>query len=250
MQSIKNASSRTPSVATPQPTPGLGVDTKTLTNDVTLGSVRPIMTMEDERLDRNLLEVARADPDAFAEFYRRHVDRIVAFAAARVRSPEEVADLVASTFLVALDGAGKFDPARGEPIRWLYGIASRLLANQRRRRVRESLANARFDARSLLAESDIERLESQIHAASTASLVHRAIQELPERHREILLLVGDEELGSSAGGAEILRISPIAFRVRLTRARRALRAAMERSSSRSGADTSRGNQLTLEEIVP
>ena len=204
--------------------------------DVTLGSVRPIRIMEDKRLDRTLLVVARADPEAFAEFYRRHVDRIVAFAAARVRSPEEVADLVASTFLVALDHAGNYDPARGEPIRWLYGIASNLLANQRRRRVRESLAHARFDARSLLEESDIERLESQIHAASTASLVQRAIQDLPERQREILLLVGADELGSSAGGAEILRITPIAFRVRLARARRALRSAMERSASGAAVD--------------
>lgn len=218
--------------------------------DVTLSPVRPITSVEDERLDRALLAAARTDPEAFAEFYRRHVDRIVAFSTARVRSPDEVADLVASTFLVALDRAGNYDPDRGEAIRWLYGIASRLLANQRRRRVRESLANARFDARSLLEESDIERLESQIQAASTASLVHRAMQELPQRQREILLLVGADELGSSAGGAEILRITPIAFRVRLARARRALRAALERSSSRSANDSPRGNQLTLEEIVP
>ena len=226
------------------------MDPKGATKDVTLSPVRPITSVEDERLDRALLAAARTDPEAFAEFYRRHVDRIVAFSAARVRSPDEVADLVASTFLVALDRAGNYDPDRGEAIRWLYGIASRLLANQRRRRVRESLANARFDARSLLEESDIERLESQIQAASTASLVHRVMQELPQRQREILLLVGADELGSSAGGAEILRITPIAFRVRLARARRALRAALERSSSRSANDSPRGNQLTLEEIVP
>ena len=83
------------------------------------------------------------------------------------------------------------------------------------------------------------------HRWCTASL-----QELPQRQREILLLVGTDELGSSAGGAEILRITPIAFRVRLARARRALRAALERSLSRSANDSTTGNQLTLEEIVP
>ncbi len=160
-----------------------------------------------------------------------------------------MADLVASTFLTALERASTYDPARGEPIRWLFGISSRLLANQRRRRVRESHANARFDARSLLAESDIERLESQIQAAAAASLMRRAIQDLPERQRQILLLVGADELASSSGGADILGITPIAFRVRLARARRALRAAMDRSSSRAASESPSSNQLRLKEIV-
>lgn len=199
----------------------------------------------DERSDEALLAAARSDPLAFGELYRRHVERIVAFAARRCRSPEEVADLVASTFLVALECAGNYDPARGEPLRWLFGIASRLSANQRRRSVRESIANARFDARALLDVDDIERLESEIHAASTVSLVRRALHELPERQREVLLLVGDDELGSPAGCARVLGISQIAFRVRLSRARRALRVAMERAGRSTGLQSSSDNQLTV-----
>jgi RNA polymerase sigma factor (sigma-70 family) len=209
--------------------------------------------MEDQRSDAALLSLAPSDPGAFGEFYRRHVDRMVAFAVSRVQSPEEVADLVASTFLVALERASTYDPGRGEPMNWLFGIASRLLANQRRRRARESLANARFAAHCLLDESDIERLESQIQAASTASLVQRAIHDLPERQREILLLVGTDELASSTDGARVLGITPIAFRVRLARARRALRAVMERHSRERHPSCLRApggteqNQLRLKE---
>lgn len=203
--------------------------------------------MRDERGDDELLAAARTDPQAFAEFYRRNVDKLVGFAVSRVRSPEEVADLVASTFLVALERAGSYEPARGTPASWLYGIASRLLANQRRRNVRESLALARFDARSLLGESDIERLEGQIHASTLASATARAIRSLPERDREILLLVANDVVESSSTGAEVLGISRVAYRVRLARARRALKAAMgERHQSSTAPDS----ELRVQEIIP
>jgi DNA-directed RNA polymerase specialized sigma24 family protein len=54
-----------------------------------------------------------------------------------------VADIVAATFLVALEKSDAYDPARGEPEAWLLGIAAHLLANQRRRLAREHLAKAR-----------------------------------------------------------------------------------------------------------
>jgi len=190
----------------------------------------------DERTDEALLSAARSDPGAFGELYRRHVGRIVGFAAARCTTPDQVADLVASTFLVALERAGSFDPARGSALNWLFGIAARLAANQRRRHVREALANARFDARALLDEDDVERLVAQIEAASAASAVQHALRELPERHREVLLLVGSDELGSAAAGARAIGITQVAFRVRLVRARRALRAAMARHVAGADAD--------------
>ena len=37
--------------------------------------------------DRALLATARSDPDAFAELYRRLVDRVVSFAARRISDP-------------------------------------------------------------------------------------------------------------------------------------------------------------------
>lgn len=187
--------------------------------------MRPSTGVDDERTDQDLLAAAPDDPEAFAELYRRHVDRLMAFAAVRLGRPEEVADLVAHTWLIALERAGRYDPARGEPLHWLYGIASNLLANQQRRRVREALATARLDARALLDDADIERLEARIQAASTATAVQGALRELPARHREVLLLVAVEGL-TPATGAPVLGISPLAFRVRLSRARRALDAAL------------------------
>jgi RNA polymerase sigma factor (sigma-70 family) len=186
--------------------------------------------LDGERLgaqpDRALLATARSDPDAFAELYRRLVDRVVSFAARRVSDPGDVADIVAATFLVALESADAYDPGRGEPIAWLLGITSRLLANQRRRSAREGLALARLDARSLLDCDDIERLEAKIDAAAQAASARGALAGLPARQREALLLIGDDGL-TPAQAAQVLGVSAAAFRVRLARARRAVRAAMQ-----------------------
>jgi RNA polymerase sigma factor (sigma-70 family) len=193
--------------------------------------MRPILnvqqqTPERELTDHVLLAHSRSDPEAFAEFYRRHIDRVIGFAVRRVATPGDVADVVAATFLAALESAGSYDPRRGEPMPWLLGIAARLIANQRRRRAREGFAYARLEGRSLLDSDDIERLESRIDAAAQADLARSALAWLPATQREALLLVGEEGL-SPAEAARVLGISGTAFRVRLVRARRAIRTALD-----------------------
>jgi RNA polymerase sigma factor (sigma-70 family) len=201
---------------------------------------RPGAHPGDERLadqpDRALLAAARTDPDAFAELYRRLVDRVISFAARRVSDPGDVADIVAATFLTALESAGGYDPRRGEPVGWLLGIAARLVANQRRRSARESFALARLDARSLLDADDIERLEARIDAAAQAGQARRAVAGLPAGQREALLLISEDGL-TPAEAAQVLGVSGATFRVRLARARRAVRAAMEDTAAPPASDS-------------
>jgi RNA polymerase sigma-70 factor (ECF subfamily) len=176
---------------------------------------------DSEQADEALLARLRADPAAFEAFYRRHVDRVIGFAARRVSEPADVADLVAATFVTVLTSAGSYDRQRGDPGAWLLGITARLIANARRRRVRESAAIARVAGRRLIGQSDIERLEERIDAARTSQAVVAALARLRPRAREALLLVGAEGL-SPAQAAQVLGVSPAAFRMRLTSARRAL----------------------------
>jgi len=88
------------------------------------------------------------------------------------------------------------------------------------------LALARLDARSLLDCGDIERLEARIDAAARAASARGGLAGLPARQREALLLTGDDGL-APAQAAQVLGVSAAAFRVRLARARRAVRAAMQ-----------------------
>jgi DNA-directed RNA polymerase specialized sigma24 family protein len=130
--------------------------------------------MATEPTDRELL--ARVgDPQAFAFFYRRHVDRVVRFAARRASDPADAADVSAPTFVVALRGSRNYDPPRGDPGAWLIGIAARLTANDRRRKVREALAVAKLESRALLQDDDIERLVQLIDMVLSLGRVGTAL---------------------------------------------------------------------------
>jgi RNA polymerase sigma factor (sigma-70 family) len=178
------------------------------------------MGMGKEPMDREL--IARADdPQAFALFYRRHVDRLVRFAAQRASDPADAADVAAAAFVVALRGAEQYDPRRGEPEAWLIGIAARLIANDRRRKVREALALAKLEGRALLQDDDVERLVQLMDNSALARATGEAVCHLPPQSREAVLLVGPEGL-SEAEAAAVLGISAVAFRMRLSRARRRL----------------------------
>ena len=111
---------------------------------VTRNCLRPITSMGTEPSDRELLPRLGADPVAFELFYRRHVDRVIRFAARRASEPADVADVTAATFVAAVGAAATYDPARGEPGAWLLGVAARLMANEQRRRLREAAALRRL----------------------------------------------------------------------------------------------------------
>ena len=95
-------------------------------------------------------------------------------------------------------GPSSYDPAKGDPAAWLLGIAANLLANQRRRAVREQLARARLDARALLTPDDVETLLARMDASVEAARLRAAMETLPEPYRQVLLLAGESSLSPAA----------------------------------------------------
>jgi RNA polymerase sigma factor (sigma-70 family) len=160
---------------------------------------------------------ATAAETSFRDLYAAHGRAILAYAVRRVRDPQDAADVVAETFLVAWRRLADV-PAGDGSLLWLYGVARRTLANQARSdRRRERLA---------------ERLRHELPAAVAAvsaptagaeSAVLTVLGELDEADREVLLLAGWEQL-ESAQIAAVLGITGVAARARLHRARRRLRA--------------------------
>jgi RNA polymerase sigma-70 factor (ECF subfamily) len=151
----------------------------------------------------------------FAVLYAEHGRDILAYALPRAAGPEDAADVVAETFLVAWRRARDVPPG-AEARLWLFGVARRVLANQRRGEGR----------RTRLAE----RLRAELPAAAVqpdpdgeGAAVMRALARLDQDDRELLLLANWEEL-SSAQIARVLGISTVAARTRLHRARHRLRA--------------------------
>jgi RNA polymerase sigma-70 factor (ECF subfamily) len=161
-----------------------------------------------EALPRELAE------QRFARLYREHGREILGYALRRCPDPEDAADAVAETFLAAWRRLPDVPP--GEEGRlWLFGAARLVVANLRRGERR----------RNRLAEQMRAELRAQlpVEVAEDPTGILDALKALDEPDRELLMLVGWEEL-TPAQAAQVLAITPLAARSRLHRARRRLRA--------------------------
>jgi RNA polymerase sigma-70 factor, ECF subfamily len=159
---------------------------------------------------------ARPLPDAdrrFENCFRDHYAAVLAFAVRRLPDRPTAEDVATETFAVAWR---RRELIPEEPLPWLFGIAFRIAANQRRsgerrRRLRERLEH---EARSRVAAEPADALHRRDAFA-------RAFEQLAEPEREVLRLVAWEGLDTREA-ASVLGCSPAAFRVRLHRARRRL----------------------------
>lgn len=96
--------------------------------------------MNESQLDeRELIERAKHDPEAFGILYERYVDKIYSYIYYKVGNEEDAEDLTAKTFLRALRHIGNYQD-RGVPFyAWLYRIAHNLVANWLRDRSRRKV---------------------------------------------------------------------------------------------------------------
>jgi RNA polymerase sigma factor (sigma-70 family) len=163
------------------------------------------------------------DPAAFTDFYRAHVGEVTRFVARRVADPQLAADLTAEVFLAVIEAAEHYRGSHGGPRTWVYGIARNVIAAEFRRSARERRAEGRIAGRRLLDTDDVERLVEKIDAVRQFRALHRRLQALPEGERAVLELVAVDGL-TVAEAAAALGIRPVAARVRLHRARRAMQA--------------------------
>lgn len=178
--------------------------------------------------------ILRGDVEAFEDLVRHESPRLYRLIVRIVRDPDEARSVLQETFLQAFKGLKGF---RGDAklTTWLYGIA----INQARASLRRS---RRYQT---LEEEDIDRLQPSFRSGEFADrlkswnpdrvtelaerqrLVREAIDQLPENYRMVVILRDIEEL-STAEAARILQISEGALRVRLHRARQALRSLLDR----------------------
>jgi RNA polymerase sigma-70 factor (ECF subfamily) len=161
------------------------------------------VTESDERL---LIEAAQNDPSRFGELYEKNFYRVYAYVARRVRDRAETQDLTAHVFHQALANLGKFK-WKGTPFAaWLYRIASNAIADQAKRKARESGEQSdSIDESSTTV--DLERVERRARLFS-------AVDKLPDDQRRVIVMrFADEmsireiadELGRSEGAVKQLQ---------------------------------------------
>src|SRR5439155_21291381 len=86
--------------------------------------------------ERDLVERARSDADAFAELYRTHAPRVHALAWRRLGSREAAEDVTSAAFERAWRAMPKFRPRDGGFPAWLLRIAANEVTDHVRREAR------------------------------------------------------------------------------------------------------------------
>lgn len=157
----------------------------------------------------------------FAALYRALYGDLVRFVQRRADAAS-AEDVVAEVFLVVWRRVADL-PADDDAARaWVYGVARGHLLNTRRgdrRRLALAvrLADAALDPPGA-GHDDDRTAEAAVRRVDLA----RAWQRLSAGHQEAIALTALDGL-SAPRAAEVLGISPVAYRLRLSRARRALR---------------------------
>lgn len=180
------------------------------------------------------LHLIAHDPAKFEAFYREHVEAVQRFVARRVADPHLAGDLTADIFMAAIDAAGGYRANRGVPRAWLFGIARNVVHAEFRRSGREDRASARIRGSRLLDADDVTRIQERIDAERQSRALYAALDELSEPERAIFELHALDDLAPGEAAA-VLGIHPITARVRLHRARVALRARLAEDPVPSGS---------------
>lgn len=179
----------------------------------------------ERRSDTELLAAALAgEGEAFGGFYRRHTRQVAAFHLGRTRDAQDAADLTAETFAAALEALDRFDPQRGEPVAWLFGIARNRLITAMRKGAVEQRARRRMGLeRIVLDDAGLERVEAAANGERVRVELREGFGALPPEQREAIALrvLFEHEYAEVAGA--IGRSEDVA-RKRVSRGLTALRA--------------------------
>lgn len=146
---------------------------------------------------------------AFEELFLAHYKSVLGYALRR--SPANAHDVAAETFLVAWR---RSESIPDDSLPWLYGVARRTLANQRRAETRRGALVTRL--RQEHGTSPVMAMPADRSDAVTPEL--RAFRRLSERDQEVLALIAWEDLDNRQAAA-VLGCSTAALAVRLHRAR-------------------------------
>jgi RNA polymerase sigma-70 factor (ECF subfamily) len=163
------------------------------------------MRPTDEELYRRL---RGGDKSALAELYERHEAALYRYTLCMSGSRSIAEETVQEVFLRLIAGAGRFEEQRGSLEAWLYGVARNLARRMDRGAGPQAVPEA---------ASGDDLLGELLEDERTISL-YRALDELPPRYREIVLLCDLEERSYEAA-ARLLQCPVGTVRSRLHRAR-------------------------------
>ena len=157
---------------------------------------------------------------AFERLYRSSRDDVYAYAAGILRDTTAAEEVTATAFERAYRKRARFDPSRGEPRAWLFGIARNAALDELRRRGRQAdLAREPVDPMAQAAPGAVEQSERRLALAA-------ALDALAAGDRELIALKFFAGI-DNAEIADLLEISESNAGTRLHRAMTKLREACD-----------------------
>jgi RNA polymerase sigma-70 factor (ECF subfamily) len=163
----------------------------------------------------------------FEASFRGHYRDVLAFSLRRLTDRAAAEDAASETFAIAWR---RRDQIPEDSLPWLYAVALRVIANQRRSAQRKLRLRGRIASESRGGRpSAPDPAEQVIERTAFFS----AFAQLRESDKEILRLIAWDGLEPERA-AQVLDCTPAAFRVRLHRARRRLEKQLGRAGQIAG----------------
>jgi RNA polymerase sigma-70 factor, ECF subfamily len=137
----------------------------------------PVVTSDGELIQRT----AQGDRSAFDDLYRRYARSVFGLALRRLGDRGRAEDAVQETFASIWRSAASYRPDRGPGAPWLYAVARNAIVDRTRGRVD---VPAEIPEQAAHEPGPPELAEQ----SWVAWRVHRALEELPDREREVIAL--------------------------------------------------------------
>jgi RNA polymerase sigma-70 factor (ECF subfamily) len=153
-----------------------------------------------------MLEFQRGSREALEELFARYRQPLFGFFRRRLANKERAEDLAQETFVAVIRAAARYEP-RSMVCTYLYGIALRLLANERRKQAKDwrkqdedppspGTPDKDRDSRVQGAAATLDAIPDPkaAGAADTVLWVRQALEKLEPAEREVLMLREYEQL--------------------------------------------------------
>ena len=186
------------------------------------------------RIESDAMLVARlqaGDPDAYEKLVRVHGGRLLSVARRFLPNNEDAQDAVQEAFIKAFRAIGTFEE-RAQLHTWLHRIlvnTALMKIRARKRRPEESIDDLlpTFQSDGHQTTESREWSDAIVERKETAAMVRQAIAQLPDHYRLVLTLRDIEERDTIETAAALGTTTTV-VKVRLHRARQALRTLLDR----------------------
>ena len=152
-----------------------------------LGPLRIAVVCSDAEL---IQRTGAGDRPAFEKLYKRYARSVFGLALRRLGDRGRAEDAVQETFASIWRSARSYKPDRGAGAPWLYAVARNAIVDRSRAR-NEPPAEAPDEA------STDRGPDERAEAAWLQWRIHRALETLPEREREVIALAYWSDLSQS-----------------------------------------------------